>query len=120
MEIRRKAIKRAKRNVVSRFLHAKNDKEMITSWKADLSGILHVFNVRLIVSVQLLLTICSQTELAINTHHNVVNTHHMVSEIHRNMVKTQEGTYDQYQSVSSVHPLSYHQINNSHHCLDSS
>ena len=96
-EIEKKILKQSKRNVVSRHLHAKNDKEKIASWKSDLGRILQVFNVRPIISVLLLLTLDPQTELAINTHvtvseihQGVVNTHAIVSDIHRTMVKGQE------------------------------
>jgi hypothetical protein len=64
--------------MISRHFHAKNDKERIAAWRLDLVRILNVFNVRSIVSVWLLLTLHSQTELAINTHTP------MVSDIHRN------------------------------------
>ena len=33
------------RNLLSRIVHAKNDKEVIATWKSDLNGILRVFNV---------------------------------------------------------------------------
>jgi hypothetical protein len=92
-------MKQRKRNAVSRHLHAKNDKERIAAWRSDLIKILHVFNVRSIPSVRLLLTRHSQTELAINTHvavselgQNVTSTHIMVSDIHRNMMKGQGGS----------------------------
>ena len=98
---------------MSQLFHAKNNKETIASWKSNLNKILHVFNVRSIVSVWLLLTVRPQTELAINTHN-------MVSEMHRNMVKSQEGADDQHQLVSVIHTPLRHQMNNSHHCLDSS
>jgi hypothetical protein len=48
-EIRRKIIKMDKRNTVSRLIHTKSDKETIAAWKADLSKILLVFNVRSVV-----------------------------------------------------------------------
>jgi hypothetical protein len=48
-EIQRGIIKKGKRNVVSRLLHAKNDKEVIATWKSDLSKILLVFNVSSVV-----------------------------------------------------------------------
>ena len=48
-----------KRNAVSRLIHTKNDKEMIAAWKADLSKILLVFNVRFVVVVLLLSANCS-------------------------------------------------------------
>ena len=41
--------KQGKRNVISRYLHAKNDKEKIAGWKLDLVNILHIFNVRSII-----------------------------------------------------------------------
>ena len=44
-EIQRKIIKRSERHTVSRFLHARTDKDTIASWKLDLSRILVVFNV---------------------------------------------------------------------------
>ena len=115
--------KQGRRNVVSRYLHARNDKEKIAAWKLDLNRLLQVFNVSPTVSLWLLLTLHPQTELAINTHvivsdtqaavsdvhHEVVNTHTtvskldhtvtsnhtMISEIHRTVVKGQDG-----QSVS--------------------
>ena len=44
-------MKQGKRNVVSRHILAKNDKEKIAGWKSDLVRILHIFNVRYIVSI---------------------------------------------------------------------
>jgi len=126
-EIRRKIIKQGKRNVISRHIHARNDKEKIVSWRTDLNRILHVFSVRSIGSVWRSLTLHSQTELGIDTHvigsdtrvivtgtqvtvsgpeHNVTNTHTMVSEIHRTAVKGQEGRGGKNPSVSDTHPLS--------------
>ena len=82
------------RSRLSRLLHAKDDKDTIATWKLDLGGILHVFNVSFIVPVRpLLLTVHLQTELA-------MNTHTVVLDIHRNVLKSQEGTDDQHQSVS--------------------
>jgi tetratricopeptide (TPR) repeat protein len=121
-EVQGKAIKRSRRNPVSRLLHAKNDKELIAAWKLDLNRILHVFNVRYVVIVLLLLTVHVQTELAISTHgivtdvhHSVVNTNTMVSEMHHNMLKGREGGDDQHQSVSCIGTLFHRQINN-HRC----
>jgi len=45
-EIRGKIIKQSGRNSVSRFFHARNDKETIAVWRSDLNRILIVFNVR--------------------------------------------------------------------------
>ena len=132
-EIQRKVMKQGKRNVISRHLHAKNDKEKIAGWKSDLNKILHVFNVRSIDSVWRLLTLHSQTELTINTHvivsdtraivsntnavvsnthaivsgleHNFTSAQTMVSEIYRTMVKGQEGSGGNNLPVSDSHPL---------------
>ena len=46
---------------------------------------------RSVVSVWLLLTPYSQTELAINTHVTIPDAHTMVSDIHRTMVKGSDG-----------------------------
>lgn len=45
MEIQERVIKQSGRNAVSRFFHARNDKEKIAAWKSELNGILVVFNV---------------------------------------------------------------------------
>jgi hypothetical protein len=82
-EIQRGIIKKGKRNVVSRLLHANIDKETIAAWTSDLSKILLVFNVSSVVVAWLLLTVCYQTELALNTHT-------MVSDIHHIMMKSRE------------------------------
>ena len=119
-EIQRNVIKRGKRNVVSRHLHAKNDKEKIAAWRSDLGRILQVFNVRSIVSARRLLTVDSQTELAINTHvavsetrvivsgleHNATSTHIMVSDIHRTVVKGQEVNDSKNMLVGDTRTLS--------------
>jgi hypothetical protein len=120
-EIQREIVKKGKRNTVSRLFHAKIDKETITAWKSDLAKALLIFNVRSVVAVWLLLTVCSQTELALNTHtivsgidrnvtsahaivsridHNAANTHTIVSDIHHIMVNSQEGVSDKNTSVS--------------------
>jgi hypothetical protein len=44
-EIQRHIIKQGKRNRISRHYHKKEDEEAITTWKSDLGGVLHVFNV---------------------------------------------------------------------------
>ena len=49
-EIQNKVIQQSERNAVSRFWHARNDKEMIGGWKSELSRILVVFNVCFMLS----------------------------------------------------------------------
>jgi hypothetical protein len=43
-EIQTKVIEQSGRNVVSRFFHAKDDKETIAGWKTELNRILRVFS----------------------------------------------------------------------------
>jgi hypothetical protein len=99
-DIQRNVVKQGKRNGISRHIHARNDKERIAAWKLDLNKILHVFNVRSVVSLWLLLTVHPQTELAINTHLTVSSTHILVSDIHRTIVQVQEGSGGKNVAVS--------------------
>jgi hypothetical protein len=108
-------IEQGKRNAVSRLFHAKNDKDAIATWKSDLSRVLHIFNVRSAGFMWPLLTVRSQTELAINTHIAVSNTQTLVSELQHDftnalaivsdihtIVKGQEGADGQSLSVSTT------------------
>ena len=56
-EIQGDIIEKGRRNLLSRLVHAKNDKEAIATWKLALNRILHVFNVRSVDLTQLLLII---------------------------------------------------------------
>ena len=94
--IQAKITEKGARNILSRIVQAKNDKETIATWKSDLNGILHTFNVRSAGSLWLSLTPTFQTELA-------VNTNAMVLEIHRNVVTDQAGTSGQHRSVSPTY-----------------
>ena len=132
--------------MISRHVHAKDDKDKIAAWMSDLVRILQVFNVRSIVSVRLSLTGHSQTELAINTHvivsnthvivselgqnatsthaivselgRNATSTHAMISNIHRTMVRSQEGGDGINLLVSGIRTLSIAEVT-AHCCLDS-
>ena len=44
-EIERKIISQGGRNPLSRFLHARDDKDNISGWKLDLNRILNIFTV---------------------------------------------------------------------------
>ena len=44
-EIQAKVIKQSGRNIGSRLLHARNNKDKIAAWKQDLNEILQIFNV---------------------------------------------------------------------------
>ena len=44
-EIQGEVLKRSGRGGISRFLHSRDDKNVIGAWKSDLNGLLHVFNV---------------------------------------------------------------------------
>ena len=115
-EIEERVAKKGKRNRAYRLFHAKNDKEMIASWKLDLIRILGVFNVCSVVFIWLLLTVHSQAEVTINTNANtstiqcdvvnthtvVSNTHTIVSNIYHNMLQSQGETNSQHHSVSAA------------------
>ena len=53
----------------------------------------------------MLLTLHSQTQLAINTHVTVSDTHNMVADIYRTVVPGQEESGSKYPSVSDIHTL---------------
>ena len=96
------------------MFYAKKDEATIAAWRSDLDGILHVFEVHLIVQpLFIALTVHLQTELALHTHaavsdvrQGVANTHGLVSEIHRAVVKSQDGTDNINQAVGSQCALS--------------
>ena len=58
-EIQKKITEKRDRNLFSRAFYAKSDKETIATWKSDLNGILHTFNVRFVAPMWLLLTVRS-------------------------------------------------------------
>ena len=94
VEIQNKVIKRSGRNAVSRLLQAKNDKEKIAGWRVELNRILHIFNVRSVISAWSSLTIDFQTELA-------VNTHTIVSDIRDDVSKIRDGIGSQVQPAQT-------------------
>ena len=115
-QIQRSVVEPDRRNPISRFFHAKKDKATIAAWRSDLDRILHVFEVRSTTHpLPTLLTVHPQTELALHTHmavsdvrqgvldvrQGVANTHGLVSEIHRAVVKGQEGSDIGNQTVGS-------------------
>ena len=107
------AIEPDKRNFISRIFNAKKDKDTVAAWRSELDRIVHVFEVRSALhSLPALLIVHLQTELAIHTHlavsdvredvgdirggvvdirEDVANTRELVSDIHRTMLKGQEG-----------------------------
>ena len=110
--IQKKIVKQGKRNVVSRHLHAKDDKERIATWRSDLNRILHVFNVRPAVPVWPVLTFRPQTELAINTHvivsdirHDVTNTQAVVSAVRHDVSNTHTIVSGLHHNVADTHAL---------------
>jgi hypothetical protein len=109
-QIQRSAVEPDKRNPISRIFNAKKDKATIAAWRSDLDRILHVFEVRSTVhSLPTLLTVHLQTELALHTHvavsdirEDVANTlRELVSDMHRAVVKGQEGTDIRNQMVGN-------------------
>jgi len=92
------------RNLISRLIHARNDKEIIFGWKLHLMRILQVFNVRSTDFVRLPLTASFQTELALNT--NAI-----VSDMHQNMLKGCGGANGQNLVVSNASCSAHHRTN---------
>ena len=91
-QIQKSAVEPKKRNPISRIFHAKEDEATIAAWRSDLDRILHVFEVRSIVHpLPTLLIVHLQTELALHTHVAVSDVCGLVSDIHRAVVKGQEG-----------------------------
>ena len=75
---------------------------MIAAWKLDLNRILHIFNVRSTFhSLVTPLIIHPQTELALHTHVAVSDVRGLVSDIHRVVVKGQDGNDIRNQVVRS-------------------
>jgi len=97
-EIQEKVIEKGGRNLLSRLVHAKNDKETMVTWRSDLNRVLLVFNVCSMASILQSLTPLPQTELTIGTHA-------MVSDLHRNASTVQEGTDGPPRSVSMTFHL---------------
>ena len=111
--IQEQLAKQSKRNVVSRHLHAKNDKETIAAWRSDLNRILLAFNVRSVFSAWRLLTSHRhpQAELAINIHV-------AVSDIRQDVLKIREEIGGQVHSVSRNQPPLT--LADAYGCLDTS
>ena len=108
-QIQRSTIEPDKRNIISRTFSPKQDKAAIAAWRSDLDRIVRVFEVRSTVqSLLTLLTVHLQTELAIQTHvavtdirEDVANTRELVSNMHRTMLKDQEGSDSRNQMVGN-------------------
>ena len=81
-EVQEKITGKRERGLFSRLAHAKNDKEVVATWRSDLNRVLHVFNVCSTASFQQSLTPPPQTELAIGTHIAVSDTHAIASDTH--------------------------------------
>ena len=111
-EIQGEVLKRGGRGRVSRFLHSRDDKDVIAAWKSDLNRLLHVFNVR---SVRLCLVVTDfpplKTEL-------ILNTHTIVTGIRWDVSKIREDSGILNQVVSDLRTF-YHFPTCSDRCLDS-
>ena len=95
-EIEKDVRKQSQRNSASRLIHAKSDKKKMVAWRRELIRILQIFNVRSVTFLLASLTICLQTELAIDTNAAVSDTHNVVSG-------TQNIVSDTHSIVSSTH-----------------
>ena len=115
-QIQRSVVEPDKRNIFSRILNPKKDKDAIAAWRSELDRIVHVFEVCSTVrSLRTLLTVHLQRELALHTHiavtdiredvgdirEDVANTHELVSNMHRTLLKDQEGVDGMNQMVSN-------------------
>ena len=117
-QIQRSVAEPDKRNTFSRILNPNRDKEAIAAWRSELDRIVHVFEVCSAASpLPTLLTVHIQIELALHTNvaisdvredvgHGVVairediaNTHQLVSDMHRTLLKGQEGVDGMNQTV---------------------
>ena len=45
-EIEENVVEKSRRKLLSRLVHAKNDREVMAAWRSDLNRGLHIFNVR--------------------------------------------------------------------------
>ena len=119
-QIQRSVVEPDKRNLLSRILNPKKDKDAIAAWRSELDRIVHVFEVCSTVrSLPTLLTVHLQIELALHTHiavsnvredvgHGVVvirediaNTHELVSDMHRTLLKDKEGADSRNKTVGN-------------------
>jgi tetratricopeptide (TPR) repeat protein len=104
-EIQEKIIEKGGRNLFSRLVHAKDDKDTIASWRSDLNRILHIFNVRSAVSAWLSLTVHFQTELAIDTNANVSDVRHDVTNTRTVVVNTHAVVENTHTAVANTHAV---------------
>ena len=111
-DIQGEVLKRGGRGRFSRFLHSRDDKDVIVAWKSDLNRLLHVFNV-CSARVCLVATDFShpKTEL-------ILNTHTIVTDIRQDVSKIREDSGVPNQPVSDLRTF-YHFPTRSDRCLDS-
>ena len=94
-EIRENVSEKCGRNVLSRLVHAKSDKDAIAAWNFQLDRVQNTFNVCSVGSVLLSLISLFQTELTLSTQL-------MVSDLHRDRSAGQEVANTQRPSVSAT------------------
>ena len=100
-EIQGEVLKRGGRGRVSRFLHSRDDKDVIAAWKSDLNRLLHVFNVR---SVRVCLVATDFSHLKTEL---ILNTHTIVTDIRQDVSKIREDAGVPNQPVSDLR-IFYH------------
>ena len=104
-EIQEKIIEKSGRNLFSRLVHAKDDKDTIASWRSDLNRILLVFNVRSAISAWLSPTVHFQSELAIDTSVNVSDVRHNVTNTRTVVVNTHTVVANTHTTVAGTHAV---------------
>ena len=120
-QIQRSAVEPDNRNLLSRMHNPKKDKDAIAAWRSDLDRTVRVFEVCSTVRfLPAQLTVHLQIELALHTHvavsnihedighirggvvvirEDIANTHQLVSDMHRTLLKDQEGVDGMNQMV---------------------
>ena len=111
-EAQRHIIERGKRNPISRRYHAKEDKEVVATWKLNLDGVLGVFNVCSATSPRRLLNSCFQNELRINAdatasdiHQDAAKKPSVVSDVHHDDSNAKVTVPDVHCDVSNTNPI---------------
>ena len=117
-EIEKDITKQGRRNPTSRFFHPKSDGKKMTAWRGELNRILQIFNVRSVTLPLASLTICPQTELAIDTNAAISNTHNVVSGTQNIVSDTHNIVSSTHSITSNIHDIAsktHHVASSTHH-----
>ena len=103
-EIRKTVTEKCERKNLSRLFQAKNDKDVIATWKYNLGRVLLIFTVRSAGSVLLSLTSLFQAELAIVQVEQTLEDHVAILDIQHKVtvLADKKGADNQLPSVSAT------------------